>query len=243
MTRIVQDRQGRARLGAARLGRLGWDRDGVAGIGVDGTGSWRTGRPGLARTGVERRGMARVLPLYLAEHMVRSRFYVYVIFASQLPVYVGKGTGSRCMDHMDRSDFRAFKSLRIEVEYCKSEEAALHREADLINALWGGGTLLNKICPPHPSQPAQSTRRPPSRDDRLRTWIKSTVPDGQWFTAGGLAALGAAIGKSVTYERLDRLLAIGAVAVAGTVGRSRAYTVVADVAEESYRCPVTNPRT
>lgn len=79
-----------------------------------------------------------------------QRFYVYVIIADGAPIYVGKGTGTRCMAHLERPDMAHVKSLDIKVIYKDSEDEALLCEALLINAI-GSGKLLNKAIPDIPS--------------------------------------------------------------------------------------------
>ncbi len=75
-------------------------------------------------------------------------FYTYVIFAADLPVYVGKGRGQRCLDHLREKRQLRHHKLRIEVEWAASEQAALERERELIQELAAGGTLLNKALNP-----------------------------------------------------------------------------------------------
>ena len=77
----------------------------------------------------------------------KSRFYVYVITCEGTPIYVGKGSGDRCMKHMERPDFACFNALTINVTYCGSEQEAFDLEAARINLLWDGGTLLNRVRP------------------------------------------------------------------------------------------------
>ncbi len=75
-----------------------------------------------------------------------QRFYVYIIFAGDKPLYVGKGTGTRCMQHLERADMAHVQELSIKVRYQESEEEALNLEADLIRAI-GIHNLLNKHVP------------------------------------------------------------------------------------------------
>lgn len=75
-----------------------------------------------------------------------SRFYVYTIYNSDgRAIYVGKGVGSRCMDHLRREDFGHIRSLMIAVEYMSTEREALRVESEMIMMMAADRQpLLNK---------------------------------------------------------------------------------------------------
>lgn len=76
--------------------------------------------------------------------MSDKRFYVYIISSEGTPIYVGKGTGTRCMNHMHRKEMAHIAELSIRVIYMPDEEAALSAEAQLIDH-YGIDNLLNKV--------------------------------------------------------------------------------------------------
>ena len=108
------------------------------------------------------------------------RHYVYVISHDGKPLYVGKGQGTRCMNHMQRDDMRDKHDLTIRVFYMDTENAAFAVEHWLIN-YWGLDQLLNKSpghLPPHDFDDSaardvmQEALEPNyDTDARIKNWI------------------------------------------------------------------------
>jgi hypothetical protein len=77
--------------------------------------------------------------------MSDRHYYCYVIFnLASKPLYVGKGKGSRCMEHLQRPEFDGMQGLQIQVRFVESEQAALDLEEHMI-AKYGRENLLNKV--------------------------------------------------------------------------------------------------
>lgn len=84
--------------------------------------------------------------------MENRRYYYYLITSQDKPLYVGKGTASRCFAHLQRPEFKHVKELNIEVFYQDDEYAALSKEAKLIREIGikPNGPLINKVIPSLP---------------------------------------------------------------------------------------------
>lgn len=74
--------------------------------------------------------------------------YVYIFSKQGIPFYVGKGSKTRFLDHLERSDFPSLNHVSVSFIEFPSEESALMEEERLITAFGlrsTGGLLVNKV--------------------------------------------------------------------------------------------------
>jgi hypothetical protein len=84
---------------------------------------------------------------------VSREYYCYEILDGDQVIYVGKGKGQRCAQHLGRKEFQQFDQLSIKVYRHDSEADALQDEAQRIKK-YGVQNLVNKVQPK--SQPGLS---------------------------------------------------------------------------------------
>jgi hypothetical protein len=76
-----------------------------------------------------------------------KRYYVYLITDDKgKALYVGKGTGSRFMQHMQRDEFKDLRMLHTHVHFVADEASALQAERELVQH-YGLDNLLNVLMP------------------------------------------------------------------------------------------------
>lgn len=76
-----------------------------------------------------------------------KRYYVYLITDDKgKALYVGKGTGSRFMQHMQRDEFKDLRMLHTHVHFVADEASALQAERELVQH-YGLDNLINIVMP------------------------------------------------------------------------------------------------
>lgn len=106
-----------------------------------------------------------------------KRFYVYVhMDGTGKPIYVGKGTGSRFMEHMEREEFAQHQEIRSVVHYLPSEAAALAMEQHLVETI-GLADLINKKMPKLPDKYVHVIRE--TWDEDMKRFVSKRCLDEQ----------------------------------------------------------------
>lgn len=87
--------------------------------------------------------MKELSPVPQKGSAARGRFYVYVIRSEDRVLYVGKGCGRRCAEHLERPEIKEAGMVSIDVEYFPTEAAALEAERRKIEGYADSPHLLN----------------------------------------------------------------------------------------------------